>query len=90
MRPRVPPLATALGLGALAAGPALLILVAFRAVSGSTGFLEAAADGTLRYVPLPVFDAGIAAFGPAAKGGAKRRCASTRLTRGRSPIRRYT
>ncbi len=69
MRPRVPPLFAALGFGALASGPALLVLVLFRAALGSSGLLEAAADGALRYIPLPVFDAGIATFGPAAKGG---------------------
>jgi DMSO/TMAO reductase YedYZ molybdopterin-dependent catalytic subunit len=68
VRPR-PPLASALFAGALATGPALLILVLARVVFGVPGALEAAADGVLRYVPLPAFDAAIAAFGSGAKGG---------------------
>jgi DMSO/TMAO reductase YedYZ molybdopterin-dependent catalytic subunit len=69
VRPRVPSIPPSVGLGALASGPALLILVVARAVLGAPGLLEALSDGALRYVPLPVFDAGIATFGPAAKGG---------------------
>ncbi len=68
MRPRLP-LASALFAGALATGPALLVLVVARLVFGVPGILEAVADGTLRFVPLPAFDAAIAAFGSAAKGG---------------------
>lgn len=67
MRPRVPT-RSALLAGALSAGPALLVLVAARLLLGAPGLLEAIADGALRYVPLPAFDAAIAAFGPGAKG----------------------
>ena len=68
MRPALP-LTSSLVAGALATGPALLVLVVARLVLGVPGVLEAVADGTLRYVPLPAFDAAIAAFGSGAKGG---------------------
>jgi DMSO/TMAO reductase YedYZ molybdopterin-dependent catalytic subunit len=68
MRPSLP-LPSALFAGALATGPALLVLVLARLVFGVPGVLEAVADGTLRYVPLPAFDAAIAALGSGAKGG---------------------
>ncbi len=54
--------------GALAGAVALFVLLAGRIVSGSNGILETIQDGVTRYVPLPVFDAGIDAFGPYAKG----------------------
>ncbi len=67
MRPRVP-FRSAILAGALASGPALLVLVAGRLLLDAPGLLETVADGTLRYVPLPAFDAAIGAFGPGAKG----------------------
>ncbi|MGH2467859.1 MAG: molybdopterin-dependent oxidoreductase [Candidatus Limnocylindrales bacterium] len=53
--------------GLLAAGPALLILVAAHTLTGSPGFLEALADG-LTFLPLQLVGAAIATFGPLAKG----------------------
>ncbi|MCU0504350.1 MAG: molybdopterin-dependent oxidoreductase [Chloroflexi bacterium] len=68
MRPRLT-VPAALFAGAVATGPALLVLVIARLVFGVPGALEVVADGTLRFVPLPAFDAAIAAFGSGAKGG---------------------
>jgi DMSO/TMAO reductase YedYZ molybdopterin-dependent catalytic subunit len=54
--------------GLLAGGTALLILVLGRLLTGLPGFLEAVSDGVLRYVPVDVFDVGLSALGPLAKG----------------------
>ncbi len=54
--------------GILAAGPALLILVAWHLATARPGFLEAISDGFVAYVPLNVFSAGIETFGSLAKG----------------------
>ena len=67
--PPVPlvPSRTGLLAGLLAAGPALLILVAWHTVTGSPGFLEALADG-LTFLPIEIVGGAIATFGPLAKG----------------------
>jgi hypothetical protein len=57
-----------LAAGLLAAGVALAILVLAHHLTGRPGFLEAIADGITRFVPLDVFETGIRAFGPLAKG----------------------
>lgn len=62
-----PDLRAGLQAGLLAAGPALLILVAAHTLTGSPGFLEALADG-LTFLPIQVVGAAIATFGPLAKG----------------------
>jgi DMSO/TMAO reductase YedYZ molybdopterin-dependent catalytic subunit len=54
--------------GLLAAGTALLVVVAGRLVTGLPGFIELVSDGVLRYVPVDVFDTGLSTFGPLAKG----------------------
>lgn len=54
--------------GALAGAVALLVLLAGRLISGSNGVLEVVHSGVTKYIPLPLFDAGIDAFGPYAKG----------------------
>ncbi len=61
-------LARALLPGVLAAGPALLALLVLPPLLGGPGLLEAVADGVLRIVPLPVFEAVLGALGPLAKG----------------------
>jgi DMSO/TMAO reductase YedYZ molybdopterin-dependent catalytic subunit len=58
---------TALLEGLLAAGPALLILVAAHTLTGSPGFLEALADG-LTFLPIQIVGGAIDTFGPLAKG----------------------
>jgi DMSO/TMAO reductase YedYZ molybdopterin-dependent catalytic subunit len=60
--------ASALLNGFLAAGTALLALILGRLATARPGFLEAVSDGVLRYVPLDVFEAGLSALGPLAKG----------------------
>ncbi len=53
--------------GLLAAGPALLVLVAGRAITSRPGFLEAVANGFVRFLPLELFEAAVGAVGPWAK-----------------------
>lgn len=54
--------------GCLATGPALLVIVAWHLVRSRPGFLEAVADGVLRFIPLDLFEVGLSTFGPLAKG----------------------
>ncbi|HET7678445.1 MAG TPA: molybdopterin-dependent oxidoreductase [Candidatus Limnocylindrales bacterium] len=54
--------------GALAAGPALFVLVAARLVTGDVGLLDAVADGVVRYTPPSLVEGGISALGPLGKG----------------------
>ncbi len=61
-------LARTLPPGTLATGPALLALLLGPLVLGGPGALEVVVDGILRVVPLPVFEAVLAALGPLAKG----------------------
>ncbi len=65
-----PPILTrpALMAALLAAGPPLLVLIGWHLASGRPGLLEVVADGVVRFVPLAVFDAVLAALGPLAKG----------------------
>jgi DMSO/TMAO reductase YedYZ molybdopterin-dependent catalytic subunit len=58
----------AFGYGFLAAGCAVLALLAGSAISGRPGSLEVVADGVTRFVPLPVFESVLLAIGPLAKG----------------------
>ena len=53
--------------GLLAAGPALLLLVAGRALTSRPGFLEAIANGFVRFLLLELFEAAVGAIGPWAK-----------------------
>jgi DMSO/TMAO reductase YedYZ molybdopterin-dependent catalytic subunit len=46
----------------------LLVIVAWHLATSRPGFLEAVADGVLRFIPLGLFEAGLSAFGPLAKG----------------------
>jgi DMSO/TMAO reductase YedYZ molybdopterin-dependent catalytic subunit len=62
-----PTMRARLGQGGLAAGPALLVLVAGHLLTSRPGFLEAVSDG-FGHLPLPIVGAAIAIFGPAAKG----------------------
>jgi DMSO/TMAO reductase YedYZ molybdopterin-dependent catalytic subunit len=62
-RPRTAALA-----GALGGGMALAVLLAGSALTGQPGFLELVHNGATAYVPLPIFEAGIATFGGYAKG----------------------
>ncbi len=54
--------------GLLAAGPAVLVFVAWHVTSSRPGLLEAISDGFVAYLPLDVFEAGVQTFGPLAKG----------------------
>lgn len=54
--------------GLLAAGPAVLVLVAWHVTSSRPGLLEAISDGFVAYLPLDVFETGVQTFGPLAKG----------------------
>jgi DMSO/TMAO reductase YedYZ molybdopterin-dependent catalytic subunit len=54
--------------GFLAGGTALLVLLVGRFLTARPGFLEAVADGVIRYLPLDLFEAGLSTFGPLAKG----------------------
>jgi DMSO/TMAO reductase YedYZ molybdopterin-dependent catalytic subunit len=54
--------------GFLAGCVALTILLGVMLISGQPGFLEAVSDGFTRYIPLDLFEKGIQAFGPLAKG----------------------
>ena len=63
------PVPRALLAGLLAAGPALLALVGGRALTSRPGFLEAVANGFVRFLPLEAFEAAVGAVGPWAKAG---------------------
>ena len=54
--------------GALGGSSALAILLAGSVVTGQPGFLELVHNGATVFVPLEVFEAGIATFGSFAKG----------------------
>src|SRR3954447_18397530 len=54
--------------GALAGGVALFVLLVGSSLLGTNGFLEAVHNGVTRFIPLDIFDAGIATFGSYAKG----------------------
>ncbi len=54
--------------GALGGSVALVILLAGSVVTGQPGFLELVHNGATAFVPLDVFEAGIATFGSFAKG----------------------
>ncbi len=54
--------------GALAGAVALATLLLGSTLFGQGGFVEAVANGVTLYVPVPVFDAVLAALGPLAKG----------------------
>ena len=54
--------------GFLAAGPALLILVAGRLVTDRPGLVEVISDGFSRFLPLDLFELAISTLGPLAKG----------------------
>src|SRR3972149_6161053 len=54
--------------GAFGGSSALAILLAGSVVTGQPGFLELVHNGATVFVPLEVFEAGIATFGSFAKG----------------------
>lgn len=54
--------------GLLAAAAALVALLGGRDVTGQPGFLEAIHNGATTYIPLDLFEAGVATFGGYAKG----------------------
>jgi DMSO/TMAO reductase YedYZ molybdopterin-dependent catalytic subunit len=54
--------------GGLAGGVALFVLLAAGTLLGANGLLEAIHNGVTRFIPLDLFDAGIATFGSYAKG----------------------
>lgn len=60
--------ADALLYGLLAGATALFVLLLGRLLTARPGFLEAVADGVIRYLPLELFEAGLSTFGPLAKG----------------------
>jgi DMSO/TMAO reductase YedYZ molybdopterin-dependent catalytic subunit len=54
--------------GALGGATALVVLLGASLVTGQPGFLELIHNGATAFVPLPIFEAGIATFGGYAKG----------------------
>jgi DMSO/TMAO reductase YedYZ molybdopterin-dependent catalytic subunit len=62
------PRASAFVAGVLAAGAGVLVLSLGRILLGPPGFLDTIADGITLFVPLPLFEAVLQAFGPFAKG----------------------